>query len=135
MATDLSRDRIPPPVRNTSNPSKSPSASQSQLTAYSSRYKRKRIRKALNIQCNPQSTNQKEPLSRKSSASDENSSDTDDFHNCYDLNNFDDASRFDSDLAPNSTDSEDVGSDDDDLLIRNILLRDYEDLGGGGRLC
>ncbi len=140
MAAGLSRDRTPLQVRNSSNTSKSPSASQSQSASatnvkryrpYSSRYKRKRIQKALSTQCNPQSTNLTEPLSRKSSASDENLSDTDDFYSCYDFNDFDEASRCDTDLPPNSTDSEDVGSDDDDLLIRNILLRDYEDLGGG----
>ncbi|KZR99447.1 Uncharacterized protein APZ42_004670, partial [Daphnia magna] len=99
---------------------------------YSARYKRKRVIKELNPQIDIQTKCGTAPsIPHLSSVSDELSSD-DDFCSCVDVESnasfqdFYDSGRL-SDFTPDSSDTDDVDFDDEDFLVRNILLRHDED--------
>ncbi|XP_045034596.1 uncharacterized protein LOC116918629 [Daphnia magna] len=134
---------------NSSSPFRSPAASTSssrsvitkkvktqiRYRSYSARYKRKRVQKELNSQIDIQTKcGTAPPIPHLSSESDELSSD-DDFYSCVDVESsasfqdFYDSGRL-SDFTPDSSDTDDVDFDDEDFLVRNILLRHYEDGSG-----
>jgi hypothetical protein len=135
---------------NSSSSSRSPAAStsssQSVITKkvktqiiyrpYSARYKRKRVQKELNPQIDIQTKcGRAPPIPHLSSVSNELSSD-DDFYSCVDVESsaifqgFYDSGRLISDFIPDSSDTDDVDFDEEDFLLRNILLRHYEDASG-----
>ena len=65
------------------------------------------------------------PCHKSTSDESESDSDADDFHSCADFHEFNETDR-ESDFSPDTTDSEDVDSDENDLMIRNVLYQDLQ---------
>ena len=65
------------------------------------------------------------PCYKSTSDESESDSDADDFHSCADFHEFNETDR-ESDFSPDTTDSEDVDSDENDLMIRNFLYQDLQ---------